>query len=444
MQQSPQTRPKSHHWPVLIGLIAGAAGGLLARQVFPSDTPGKPHEWVQAAVDNVAYPAGQIFLRLMFMTVIPLVFSALLLGVAGLGDVRRLGRVGLTTLGLTIVFSTISVVIGLTLVNTLQPGKHLPEEQRTVLRDRYAADAAKFASDTKSAKSARDSLLDVVPRNPLREIVGAVDGSSPGGGMLAVMFFALTFGIALLATPATAGPVIAVMDGVFHASMAIIRFAMWLAPVGVAGLMFSLTAVIGIDVLRILAWFFATALGGLLLQFFGVYSVAIALLARMNPLDFFRRLSEVIVTAFATSSSNATLPTALRVSQNELGIRKEISNFVLTVGATANQNGTALYEGVTILFLCQAFGVDLSLQQQITVAVTCIVAGIGTAGVPSGAIPFIALVLASLGVPAEAIGIILGLDRILDMCRTVVNVTGDITIAACVDRMTGPATMHEK
>jgi DAACS family dicarboxylate/amino acid:cation (Na+ or H+) symporter len=167
---------------------------------------------------------------------------------------------------------------------------------------------------------------------------------------------------------------------------------------------------------------------------FGVYSLVIWLGAGIRPRQFFSRISEAIVTAFATSSSNATLPTSIRVAQQNLGLRPEVTRFVLTVGSTANQNGTALYEGVTVLFLAQVFGADLSLGQQFTVAVMCILAGIGTAGVPGGSIPFIALVLQSVHVPPEGIGIILGVDRLLDMCRTTLNVTGDIAIAACVDR----------
>jgi dicarboxylate/amino acid:cation (Na+ or H+) symporter, DAACS family len=221
---------------------------------------------------------------------------------------------------------------------------------------------------------------------------------------------------------------------VYDAMMVIVGWAMRLAPIGVAGLVFKLTAFLGTDILQMLGWYMLTVLGGLALHFLGVYGLFIGLLARMNPIRFFGRMSEVIVTAFATSSSNATLPTTLRVSEQNLGIRREIGSFVLTVGSTANQNGTALYEGVTVLFLAQVFGVDLSLTKQFTVALLCILAGIGTAGVPGGSLPLVVVVLQSVGIPAEGIGIILGVDRLLDMCRTTLNVTGDIAIAACVDR----------
>jgi dicarboxylate/amino acid:cation (Na+ or H+) symporter, DAACS family len=422
------------HWQILIGLLIGAGAGLTANALCPPETDGSPNLRLTWAVDNIAGPLGQIFMRLIFMVVLPLVFAALVLGVAELGDVRRLGRVGLKTLLYTVVLSACSVAIGVTLANTIRPGSHLSDAQRTVLRDRYSSQATEKVAQAKQAKPLRDTLLDIIPRNPIQEMVGALDGSSPGGGMLAVMFFALLFGIALTLVPQRAQPVIGVLEGVYDAMMVIVGWAMRLAPIGVAGLVFKLTAFLGVDILQMLGWYVLTVLGGLALHFFGVYGLFLALVARLNPLRFFGRISEVLLTAFATSSSNATLPTTLRVSEQNLGVRREIGSFVLTVGSTANQNGTALYEGVTVLFLAQVFGVHLDLAQQITVALLAILAGVGTAGVPGGSLPLVVVVLQSVGVPAEGIGIILGVDRLLDMCRTTLNVTGDMAIAACVDR----------
>jgi len=428
------TRGFALHWQILIGLAVGAIAGLLANALCPLQSDGTPDARLAWVVRNVAEPVGQIFLRLIFMVVLPLVFTALVLGVAGMGDPRRLGRVGLRTLGFTLLLSATSVVIGVALTNTLRPGHHLSEQRRAALREQYAAQAAEKVTQAREAKPLRDALLDVIPKNPLQEMVGAVDGSSAGGGMLAVMFFALLFGIALTLAPQRTAPLVSVMEGVYDATMVIVGWAMRLAPIGVAGLVFKLTATLGVEILGTLGWYVLTVLAGLALHLFGVYSLVVGGLARMNPLRFFGRISEAMLTAFATSSSNATLPTSLRVAERNLGIRREIAGFVLTVGSTANQNGTALYEGVTVLFLAQVFGIHLDLMQQITVALLAILAGVGTAGVPGGSLPLVVMVLQTVHVPAEGIGIILGIDRLLDMCRTTLNVTGDLAIAACVDR----------
>jgi dicarboxylate/amino acid:cation (Na+ or H+) symporter, DAACS family len=422
------------HGQVLIGLVVGATAGLLANALCPPQADGTPNAGLLWVVRNIAEPVGQIFMRLIFMVVLPLVFAALVLGVTGLGDVRKLGRVGLRTLIYTVMLSACSVAIGVSLANILRPGTHLGEQQRSSLRQRYAPQTAEKVAQAKQAKPLRETLLDIIPRNPLQEMVGSVDGSSPGGGMLAVMFFALLFGIALMLAPARAGPVIGVLEGVYDAVMVIVGWAMRLAPLGVAGLVFSLAAVLGFDIIKMLGWYVLTVLCGLILHFVGVYSILVSVFGRLNPVRFLCRISDAVVTAFATSSSNATLPTSLRVTEENLGVRREIAGFVLTVGSTANQNGTALYEGVTVLFLAQIFGVDLTLAQQVTVALLAVLAGIGTAGVPGGSLPLVVVVLQSVGVPAEGIGIILGVDRLLDMCRTTLNVTGDIAVAVCVDR----------
>jgi DAACS family dicarboxylate/amino acid:cation (Na+ or H+) symporter len=227
------------------------------------------------------------------------------------------------------------------------------------------------------------------------------------------------------------------MDSLFQITSKIIDMVMKLAPYAVACLIFTNVARFGIELLGALGWFVATVLLALSIHMFGVYSLSVALLSRMNPIEFFSRIKTVIVTAFSTSSSNATLPTALRVSEENLGVPKEINSFVLTVGATANQNGTALYEGVTVLFLAQLAGVELTLAQQLMVVYLAILGGIGTAGVPSGSIPFIIGILAMIGINPALIAIILGVDRILDMCRTTLNVAGDITAATYVARSEG-------
>jgi DAACS family dicarboxylate/amino acid:cation (Na+ or H+) symporter len=258
------------------------------------------------------------------------------------------------------------------------------------------------------------------------------------GEMLGVMFFAVLLGVALVTTPRerTSG-LISALEGLYAVSLRIIDLAMSLAPYGVFALVFSLTARLGGDLLVSLGRYVGVVLLGLALQQFGVYSLLLRYLIGVSPRVFFARISEVMTTAFSTSSSAATLPTALRVAEQRLGIPREINSFVLTVGATANQNGTALFEGVTVLFLAQLFGVELGLAQQATVVLLSILAGVGTAGVPGGSLPLIVVVLQSVGVPGEGIAVILGVDRLLDMCRTVLNVTGDVTAALFVTRIEG-------
>jgi len=424
------------HTKILIGLLVGATLGLAANAAnsrIDLDALFHTTDALGHAL-RIAEFIGKIFLRLVLMVVLPLIVSALALGVLELGDVRKLGRIGLRTLLLTLVLSISSVAIGITLVNAIAPGRSLPQEQREFLQEKYAKDALAAEKQAKAAKPLLNMLLDIIPANPLQEMVGALDGSSPGNGMLAVMFFALIVGIAISLTPERTGTLVNVLEGLFDVSMVIIGFAMRLAPYCVACLVFKVTAELGVDILKTLFWFVLTVLAGLGLQMFVVYPLMLATVARRRPLQFFRDVSEATFTAFGTSSSNATLPTALRVAQENLGLPREIARFVLTIGATGNQNGTALYEGVVVLFLAQVFGVELTVAQQITVVLMSVLAGVGTAGVPGGSIPLIIVVLTSVGVPADGIGIIMGIDRILDMCRTTLNVTGDLVLATCVAR----------
>jgi DAACS family dicarboxylate/amino acid:cation (Na+ or H+) symporter len=262
--------------------------------------------------------------------------------------------------------------------------------------------------------------------------------------MLGLMFFALFLGICLTMVPKeTAAPLISMLEAVFAATEVAIQIVMRLGPYAVFALLFTMTARFGFGLLVSLGWFVLTVLLGLALHMFGVYSLSVAILSRINPIVFFRRIKTAMITAFSTSSSNATLPTALRVSEENLGVPRDINSFVLTVGATANQNGTALYEGVTVLFLAQLAGIDLSIAQQLMVVYLAILGGIGTAGVPSGSIPFIIIVLTQINVNPALIAIVLGVDRILDMCRTVLNVTGDLTIATYVARSEGAELLKE-
>ena len=431
-----ETPDKPKGWPlhtrILIGLAVGVIAGVGANYFF-----GGTHPRVLWVADNIANPIGQVFLRLLLMIVVPLVFSSMVVGVAGIGDVRKLGRVGLKTFGYCVVLSGISVVIGLTLANTIRPGKRIDPSTAEALKQRYSTEATKSVDDaTKAKESAPKGLMAVVetivPKNPINSLAG----ENPN--MIHLMFFALVIGIAITLIPAaTTAPLLRGLEALYQVTAKIIEIIMKLAPYAVACLLFNNTARFGLDLLQALAWFVITVLLGLSLHMFGVFSLSVYFLSRLSPIEFFRRIKTVILTAFSTSSSNATLPTALRVSEENLGVPQEVNSFVLTVGATANQNGTALYEGITVLFLAQLAGVDLSLGQQLMVVYLAILGGIGTAGVPSGSIPFIIGILVTIGVNPALIAIILGVDRILDMCRTTLNVTGDITAATYVARSEG-------
>ena len=423
-------------WPlanrILAGLLLGFVAGLLVNHQVETEA-GRTllQGWLVQAIQ----PLGKLFIRIIFMIVIPLVFAAITLGVAEMGDVRKLGRVGLRSLGFTLLLSSVSVLVGLTLVNVFAPGKHLAPGTREELRVHYAGEAApKVAQGTPQEKRPlAETLLNLIPQNPLAEAVNAFAPNYTGGGLIAVMVFSLFFGVAMaVSPPEKVGPLTAVLQGLFEVCMRVIGFAMLLAPLGVACLGFSLAATLGLEMVKSLGFYVVVVVLGLAIQQFGVYPLCLRFIGGVSPAWFFGRIREAMLTAFSTSSSNATLPVSLRVAEEKLGLPSRISRFVLTVGASANQNGTALYEGVTVLFLAQVFGVELSLSQQIVVALMCILAGLGTAGVPGGSLPLVVGVLVTIGVPGESIAIILGIDRLLDMCRTCLNVTGDLVCAVLV------------
>lgn len=394
---------------------------------------------LDSAVANVIKPVGTVFLQLIFMVVVPLIFSAIVLGVVELGGVGRLGRVGLRCLGMTLLLSGASVVVGLAAVNIFQPGKSIDPGVRDKLVAQYATQADTRIAQANSKKPLSQTLLDLIPQNPLEEAVNSFNPDKAKGGLIAVMVFSLIFGAAMTVLGVEAmAPLKAILDALFKVCLKIIDFAMALAPVCVACLSFSLTATTGWELLGALGAYLCVVLGGMAFHQFGVYSLALSLLGRKSPRVFFREAKEAMITAFSTSSSNASLPVSLRVAETSLKLPPQISRFVLTVGASANQNGTALYEGVTVLFLAQVFGVELTLSQQLVVALMCILAGVGTAGVPGGSLPLVVGVLMTIDVPAPAIAIILGIDRFLDMCRTALNVTGDLVIATVVARGTEP------
>jgi len=421
-----ERKKMARHTKIFIGLIAGAIAGVLSNRFFPDSS-------VLATVQTyLSDPLGKIFLNLLIMVVIPLVFSSLSVGVAQIGDLKHLGRMGLRTISYFLLVTALAVTIGLVLVNTIRPGDHLPAETKTQLLTTYGEKAAELKGAAGQTEFGIQILVNLVPRNPFAAV------ARPNPDMLALIFVALITGISLtLISSERSQPLIRLLEGINEIAVAIINLAMKLAPFGVAALIFSVTSRFGFDLLIALGMYVFTVMLGLILHQFGAFSILIKIFARYNPIKFFKKVETVMLTAFSTSSSNATLPTTIMVSQENLGIPAKICGFVLPLGATMNMNGTALFEGVTVLFLAQVFGVELSLGSQLIVVIMSVLTAVGTAGVPSGSIPLLIMVMGMVGVPAEGIAIILGVDRILDMCRTVLNVTGDITCAAYVARTEG-------
>jgi len=408
---------------MLIGLVVGALLGGLAHIVL-----GPESRALNGFIRFITEPAGKIFLRLLFMLVIPLIFCALALGVAGLGDLKRLGRIGVRTLVYSTAVSTIAVVIGIALVNGFRPGAGLDRD----LADQARAAGAPVAGRTNETVSGMDFLVNLVPANAVRAMAD--------GDMLAVMVFSLFMGVGLVATRSEATKKLEeTLEGLNQVVMRLLAIVIELAPLGVACLLFTLTARMGYDILRQLSAYVLVVVAGLLIQQFIVYGLSVRLFGGMSPLRFFAAVRPAVLTAFSTASSNATLPTSLLVADDNLHLPQHVSRFVLTLGSTANQNGTALFEGVTVLFLAQFYGIELDLAQQFLVMFICVLGGIGTAGVPAGSIPVVVMILGMVGVPPEGIGLILGVDRFLDMCRTTVNVTGDLAAAVVVSRGEPPA-----
>lgn len=403
---------------MLAGLAAGLVAGVVAHLLWGGSAG------LEGFVKLVTEPGGKIFLRLLFVLVIPLIVSALALGVAGLGDLRSLGRIGLKTFAYTVVVSLIAVLIGVATINLMRPGEGLPDALRAKLAEQ--ASAAPPPAPVAGGGGV-DFLVALVPNNAVKAMAE--------GDMLAVMVFALLLGIGLAMTHTEAARRFEdTLQGVYDVVMRLLGMVLEAAPFGVACLLFTLTARLGYEVLWQLGAYVLAVVLALLVHQFVVYSASVAWLGGMDPRKFFSDVRPAMLTAFSTASSNATLPTSLLVAEENLKLPRHVSRFVLTLGSTANQNGTALFEGMTVLFLAQFYGVPLTLAQQVTVVFICVLGGIGTAGVPAGSIPVVIMILGMVGIPAEGIGMILGVDRFLDMCRTTLNVTGDLAAAVVVAR----------
>ncbi len=408
------------HTKILLGLLAGLAAGITTNLTVGVDnaTVG----WINT---YIAGPIGQIFLRMLFMIVIPLVFASIALGVFGLGDIRKVGRIGGKTLAYFFGTTVLAATLGLIVVNIMQPWEQVTPETRVELMDRFSSAAAGRVEQAETtAKFGPETFVNIVPRNPI--------DSAARTDMLGIIFFGLMFGAALTLLPAArAKPMVDVLEALSDVVVKIIDFAMMLAPYGVACLIFTVSSEFGIPLLIAVAAFVITVLIALALHVLITVSAIVRFAIGMSPVVFFSRIKAVMVTAFSTSSSSATLPTSLKVAETQLGVPRQIGGFVLPLGATMCMNGTSIFEGITVIFLAQIFGIELTILQMGVVMVLAVVTAIGAAGVPGGSIPLLVGILVMFGVPGEAIAIVLGVDRLLDMSRTTVNVITDLT-ATCI------------
>jgi DAACS family dicarboxylate/amino acid:cation (Na+ or H+) symporter len=410
------------HSKILVGLLVGAVAGVLA-----NTTLGSEHAFVVGTNHYVAGPIGQIFLRLLFMIVMPLVFASISLGVTGIGDVRRVGRIGAKTIAYFLGTTVLSTMMGLLLVHPIRPGSRVTPEVRDRLMQTYGGEAAAKLDAAGGAEFGIDTFVGIVTRNPLKSAVEF--------DMLGVIFFALAFGAALtVIEERKAKPMIDFLRALEEVVLTIVGFAMKLAPYGVAGLIFGVTTRFGAVLLGPMSIYVGVVLAGLFLHVAITMSLIIRFGIGMSPWRFLSQVRAALVTAFSTSSSSATLPTSLAVAQNELRVPTRIAGFVLPLGSTMCMNGTSLFEGITVIFLCEVFGVELTFGQMAIVMVMAVITAVGAAGVPGGSIPLLVGILTMFKVPGEGIAIVLGVDRILDMARTTVNVIGDLTAAAFIAR----------
>ncbi len=413
------------HTRIMLALVVGAVAGILAYTQL-----GVDHAAVKWINTYIAGPAGQIFLRMLFMIVMPLVFSSIALGVAGLGDVRMLGKVGSKTLLYFTGTTLFAALFGLTMVVLFDPGSTVPEATKAELMATYASDAASKVATSAEGGFGIHTIVNIVTRNPVK--------SAADGDMLGIIFFGIMVGAALTLIPRErAEPMIKVLESLNDVVIVIVGFAMRLAPYGVAGLIFGVTSSFGFALLKPLGGYVLLVLATLLIHLFVNISLFMRFAIGVSPWLVFSRAKGALVTAFSTSSSAATLPAAMRVSRENLGVPSQIVGFVHPLGTTLCMNGTAIFEGITVIFLCQVFGVDLSIGMMAVVVAMAVITAIGAAGVPGGSIPLLVGILAMMGVPGEAIAIVLGVDRILDMTRTVVNVSSDFAGSMLIAKSEG-------
>lgn len=407
---------------LLLGFALGVTLGLIGYYFVPM----KSFPFMKTVTDLFTL-VGAVFLKTIFMVVVPLLISALILGVFDLGKAQGLGKAASRSLVFTLILSFMAVLIAVTLTNVFQPGVGITFDKEVLASNQGVLAIQKNVAAAKD-KAWFQYFIDLIPQNPIDSAARAF-----GGEIIALMVFALIFGSALSATVKEKdNPFIIMLETIFNASLRIVEWAMKLAPYGIFAIVFNTTYRMGAGFLQNVAYFTAVVVLGLLLHQFVVYAACLKIFAKTSPWEFFKQCREVYVYAFSTASSNATLPIALETAEKTLKLPPQIARFVLTCGASANQNGTALFEGMVVLFLAQVYGIHLSIESQLVVVLMSVLAGIGTAGVPGGSLPLIAILCVQVGVPPEGLGLILGVDRFLDMCRTTVNVSGDLVIAKLV------------
>ncbi|MBI2619361.1 MAG: dicarboxylate/amino acid:cation symporter [Ignavibacteriales bacterium] len=371
-------------------------------------------------------PVGTIFIRLLMFVAIPLVLASLIIGAASLGDITRVGKLGGKTIAWYIATTAIAITIGLTFVNVLQPGTRLSGDARDKLMVEFQGD---LAADIPPVDLV-DMLVNIVATNPINALAS--------GEMLQIVFFALMIGVSLTLIPQKrAKPVVDFFDGVSDTMIKMVGMIMTIAPYGVFALIAATVGEFGFDILQTLLWYVVTLVAALSVHTFGVLGTAVRFLSGIPYKKFFIGIREAMLVAFTTSSSGATLPVNMRVCEQNLGVPKKITSFVLPLGATINMDGTSMYQGVAAVFIAQVYGFDLGLAEQLTILFTAILASIGTAPVPGVGIIMLIIVLRAVNVPEEGIALILGIDRFLDMCRTVPNIVGDATISTIIAKQEG-------